>query len=129
MYILNIAKHFDSRAPLDRLRDLAYNYNINESFIHVLIIFHRTHLPVSALAPKRPCAKTARRPKAGAKKASSKRWRQKLPDPLRWTQDRQCAVCNVWEVGNIFSLTLHAVRIHMERLFSVSQLSFVILLM
>jgi len=52
MQILKIAKNFDSRAPLEYLQWIAYNYNIYQSFIHVSIHFHYIHLSASAMAPK-----------------------------------------------------------------------------
>jgi len=45
MQILKIAKNFDSRAPLEYLQWIAYNYNIYQSFIHVSIHFHHTCQP------------------------------------------------------------------------------------
>jgi len=54
---LNIAKHFDSPAPLEYLRGLAHNNHIHKTLIHVFIHFHYTHLSVSKLAPKQLIAK------------------------------------------------------------------------
>jgi len=59
LQVVNIAKHFDSREPLEYLRGLACNYDINITFIHVSIHFDYTHLSVSVLAPKQLSAKTA----------------------------------------------------------------------